>query len=172
MGSIDGKKFVELLAASAPSAGHCNVMGTALSMNCLAEAMGMALPGTAAIPAPYRERGQDCPCGGPPHRGDGARGFAAIADHHAGSIAECDPREYRAGWQHQLPSASAGRRASRRRGFADQGLGDGRLRTAAAGESAACGRQSRRGFLSRGRAARRSCKSSCAMVSSTAAHSR
>jgi dihydroxy-acid dehydratase len=57
-GTIDGKKFVELLAASAPSAGHCNVMGTALSMNCLAEAMGMALPGTAAIPAPYRERGQ------------------------------------------------------------------------------------------------------------------
>ena len=49
---------MDLLAASAPSAGHCNVMGTALSMNCLAEAMGMALPGTAAIPAPYRERGQ------------------------------------------------------------------------------------------------------------------
>jgi dihydroxyacid dehydratase/phosphogluconate dehydratase len=57
-GEIDGRKFTELLMASAPSAGHCNVMGTALSMNCLAEAMGMALPGSASIPAPYRERGQ------------------------------------------------------------------------------------------------------------------
>jgi dihydroxy-acid dehydratase len=57
-GLIDQEKFTALLAASAPSAGHCNVMGTALSMNCLAEAMGMALPGSAAIPAPYRERGQ------------------------------------------------------------------------------------------------------------------
>src|SRR5690606_27380129 len=46
-GEIDERGFMELLAASAPSAGHCNVMGTALSMNCLAEAMGMALPGTA-----------------------------------------------------------------------------------------------------------------------------
>jgi len=57
-GEIDGRKFTELLMGSAPSAGHCNVMGTALSMNCLAEAMGMALPGSASIPAPYRERGQ------------------------------------------------------------------------------------------------------------------
>jgi len=57
-GEIDGRTFTELLMASAPSAGHCNVMGTALSMNCLAEAMGMALPGSASIPAPYRERGQ------------------------------------------------------------------------------------------------------------------
>ncbi len=57
-GTIDERRFMEMLAASAPSVGHCNVMGTALSMNCLAEAMGMALPGTAQIPAPYRERGQ------------------------------------------------------------------------------------------------------------------
>lgn len=57
-GEIDEHGFLELLAASAPSAGHCNVMGTALSMNCLAEAMGMALPGTATIPAPYHARGQ------------------------------------------------------------------------------------------------------------------
>jgi dihydroxyacid dehydratase/phosphogluconate dehydratase len=57
-GEIDQKKFMDMLAASSPSAGHCNVMGTALSMNCLAEAMGMALPGSASIPAPYRERGQ------------------------------------------------------------------------------------------------------------------
>lgn len=57
-GEIDGRRFTELLMASSPSAGHCNVMGTALSMNCLAEALGMALPGSASIPAPYRERGQ------------------------------------------------------------------------------------------------------------------
>jgi len=57
-GEIDARTFMELLMGSAPSAGHCNVMGTALSMNCLAEAMGMALPGSASIPAAYRERGQ------------------------------------------------------------------------------------------------------------------
>lgn len=57
-GEIDEHKFMELLAASSPSVGHCNVMGTALSMNCIAEAIGMALPGSASIPAPYRERGQ------------------------------------------------------------------------------------------------------------------
>jgi dihydroxyacid dehydratase/phosphogluconate dehydratase len=57
-GEIDDRGFMELLAASAPSAGHCNVMGTALSMNCLAEALGMALPGTATIPATYHARGQ------------------------------------------------------------------------------------------------------------------
>jgi xylonate dehydratase len=57
-GKIDEEQFMNLLAASAPSAGHCNVMGTALSMNCLAETMGMALPGSASIPAPWRERGQ------------------------------------------------------------------------------------------------------------------
>jgi dihydroxy-acid dehydratase len=57
-GEIDEAKFVHLIADGASSVGHCNVMGTALSMNCLAEAMGMALPGSASIPAPYRERGQ------------------------------------------------------------------------------------------------------------------
>jgi xylonate dehydratase len=57
-GEIDYEGFMQLAAASAPSAGHCNTMGTALSMNCLAEALGMSLPGSAAIPAPYRERAQ------------------------------------------------------------------------------------------------------------------
>jgi dihydroxy-acid dehydratase len=49
---------MERVCASAPSVGHCNTMGTALSMNCLAEALGMSLPGCGAIPAPYRERAQ------------------------------------------------------------------------------------------------------------------
>ena len=57
-GEIDYEAFIEMVAASAPSLGHCNTMGTALSMNSLAEALGMSLPGCASIPAPYRERGQ------------------------------------------------------------------------------------------------------------------
>jgi len=57
-GEIDYEGFMEMVAASAPSVGHCNTMGTASSMNVLAEALGMSLPGCAAIPAPYRERGQ------------------------------------------------------------------------------------------------------------------
>ena len=57
-GRIDDQEFLEIAAASAPSAGHCNTMGTASTMNALAEALGMSLPGCAAIPAPYRERGQ------------------------------------------------------------------------------------------------------------------
>ena len=58
-GEIDYKGFVELVASSAPSTGYCNTMGTATTMNSLAEALGMALPGSAAIPAPYRDR-QEC----------------------------------------------------------------------------------------------------------------
>lgn len=57
-GKIDYEEFIEVAAASAPSDGYCNTMGTASTMNCLAEALGMSLPGNAAIPAPYRERGQ------------------------------------------------------------------------------------------------------------------
>ena len=55
-GEIDYKQFLALVGSSAPSAGHCNTMGTASTMNCLAEALGMSLPGCAAIPAPYRDR--------------------------------------------------------------------------------------------------------------------
>jgi dihydroxy-acid dehydratase len=57
-GEIDGEKFLDIAAASAPSAGHCNTMGTESTMNALAEVLGMSLTGCAAIPAPYRERGQ------------------------------------------------------------------------------------------------------------------
>jgi dihydroxy-acid dehydratase len=57
-GLIDYKEFLDIVAASAPSIGHCNTMGTASTMNALAEALGMSLPGCAAIPAPYRERAQ------------------------------------------------------------------------------------------------------------------
>ncbi|MBV8448386.1 MAG: dihydroxy-acid dehydratase, partial [Hyphomicrobiales bacterium] len=57
-GKIDFNEMLEAVADSAPSVGHCNTMGTASTMNSLAEALGMSLPGCAAIPAPYRERGQ------------------------------------------------------------------------------------------------------------------
>jgi dihydroxy-acid dehydratase len=55
-GKIDYNEFIDIAASSAPSIGHCNTMGTASTMNAMAEALGMSLPGCAAIPAPYRER--------------------------------------------------------------------------------------------------------------------
>ena len=57
-GELDQEGFIDLVATSAPSVGYCNTMGTASTMNALAEALGMSLPGSAAIPAPYRERPQ------------------------------------------------------------------------------------------------------------------
>lgn len=57
-GEINYDGFMNIATAAAPSLGHCNTMGTALSMNSLAECLGMSLPGCASIPAPYRERGQ------------------------------------------------------------------------------------------------------------------
>jgi dihydroxy-acid dehydratase len=57
-GRINYDEFIDMVTASAPSVGHCNTMGTASSMNAMAESLGMSLPGCSAIPAPYRERGQ------------------------------------------------------------------------------------------------------------------
>lgn len=57
-GEIDYPQFIELVSSSAPSPGFCNTMGTATTMNCLAEALGMQLPGSAVIPAPYRDRAE------------------------------------------------------------------------------------------------------------------
>src|SRR3569623_1145641 len=57
-GKITYEEFIEIVTSSAPSVGHCNTMGTASTMNALAEALGMSLPGCAAIPAPYKERAQ------------------------------------------------------------------------------------------------------------------
>ena len=66
-GKIDYEQFMEIVTSSAPSIGHCNTMGTASTMNALAEALGMSLPGCAAIPAPHRERGPDRLRNGPTH---------------------------------------------------------------------------------------------------------
>src|SRR4051812_48878187 len=57
-GEIDEEEFLRRATSSAPSPGHCNTMGTASTMNAISEALGMSLPGNAAIPAPYRERAQ------------------------------------------------------------------------------------------------------------------
>lgn len=57
-GEITEEEFIEIAASSAPSLGHCNTMGTASTMNAVAEVLGLSLPGCSAIPAPYRERGQ------------------------------------------------------------------------------------------------------------------
>ena len=57
-GKIEYSEFIDIVTSSAPSVGHCNSMGTASTMNALAEALGMSMPGCAAIPAPYRERAQ------------------------------------------------------------------------------------------------------------------
>ncbi|MES1985852.1 MAG: IlvD/Edd family dehydratase [Pseudomonadota bacterium] len=57
-GEIDDAGFIKLVASSAPSTGYCNTMGTASTMNSLAEALGMMLPGSAVIPAPYRDRAE------------------------------------------------------------------------------------------------------------------
>ncbi|KAL2754882.1 hypothetical protein ACRALDRAFT_2107642 [Sodiomyces alcalophilus JCM 7366] len=57
-GQIDADELTDMVTSGTPSPGHCNTMGTASTMNALAEALGMALPGSAAIPAPYRERSQ------------------------------------------------------------------------------------------------------------------
>ena len=57
-GEINYEEFMDMVASSSPSAGHCNTMGTASSMNSVAEALGMSLPGGAVIPAPYKEREQ------------------------------------------------------------------------------------------------------------------
>ena len=63
-GRIDYEEFMDIVTSSAPSDGHCNTMGTASTMNSLAEALGMSLTGNANIPAPYRERGQMAYCTG------------------------------------------------------------------------------------------------------------
>ncbi|KAI7632340.1 hypothetical protein KC319_g16232, partial [Hortaea werneckii] len=55
-GELDDEGVVDVITKATPSAGHCNTMGTASTMNALAEALGMALPGSAAVPAPYKER--------------------------------------------------------------------------------------------------------------------
>jgi dihydroxy-acid dehydratase len=122
-GKIDYNGFMELVASSSTSVGHCNTMGTALSMNSLAEALGMSLPGCAAIPGPYRERGQ-------------------IA--HATGLRIVDMVRDRR--QHQLPAAHHRHRPPHGGGAADRGLGPARPRHPAAGRLPAGRALPRRGL--------------------------
>ena len=85
-GELDYRGFMELVASSAPSVGYCNTMGTASTMNSLAEALGMQLPGSASIPAPYRERGQMAYAHRPSHRGHGQGRPAPVQDPDQGSV--------------------------------------------------------------------------------------
>ena len=87
-GEISYEEFVELVASSAPSPGHCNTMGTASTMNSLAEALGMSLPGCAAPPAPHKERAQQAYETRQAHRRHGVGGPAALQDHDARSVRE------------------------------------------------------------------------------------
>ena len=92
-GEINYEQFVELVASSAPSPGHCNTMGTASTMNSLAEALGMSLPGCAAIPAPHKERAQIAYLDGQAHRRHGVGGPAALQDHDARGVRERHRRQ-------------------------------------------------------------------------------
>jgi dihydroxy-acid dehydratase len=91
-GEIDYDEFMEIVASSAPSVGYCNTMGTATTMNSLAEALGMQLPGSAAIPAPYRERGQIAYQTG--RRIVAMVGPETVRHHDAGGVRECDRRQF------------------------------------------------------------------------------
>ena len=92
-GEISYEEFVELVASSAPSPGHCNTMGTASTMNSLAEALGMSLPGCAAPPAPHKERAQTRLRDGQAHRRHGVGGPAALQDHDARGVRERHRRQ-------------------------------------------------------------------------------
>ena len=115
-GEIDEQEFLALAAASAPSLGHCNTMGTASTMNALAETLGLSLPGCAAIPAPYRERGQMAYATGRRIVADGVRGPAALEDPDSAGVPERDRGDGCDRRLDQRAAASRGDGAPRGRG--------------------------------------------------------
>jgi dihydroxyacid dehydratase/phosphogluconate dehydratase len=153
-GEIGYEEFMELACASSPSLGHCNTMGTASTMNALAEALGMTLPGAAAIPAPFRERME----------------MAYLTGRRIVGMVEEDlkPSDIltRAAFLNAIKvntaiggstNAPPHLQAIARHiwgGAARDGLADPRPRPAASGEPAAGGRIPRRKLLPRGRGAR------------------
>ncbi len=152
-GKIDYTEFLEIVASSAPSVGHCNTMGTASTMNALAEALGMSLPGCAAIPAPYRERGQIAY----------ETGVRAVEIVHE-DLKPSDILTRKAFENAIVANSAIGgstnapihiNAIARHVGVEldDRGLGDARLRRAAAGRHAAGRQISRRGLLPRRRPA-------------------
>ena len=126
-GRINQQEFVDIAAASAPSVGHCNTMGTASTMNALAEALGMSLPGCAAIPAPYKERAQIAYETGLRVGRDGVGGPEAVRhpdargvrEHHHGELGDrrldqrADPHQRdRAPHRRQARRSRTGRRSA------------------------------------------------------------
>ena len=154
-GKIDYEQFMEIVTSSAPSVGHCNTMGTASTMNALAEALGMSLPGCAAIPAPHRERGQIAYETGKRIVEHGLGGFEALRHSDARGAGELDRRQQRDRRLDQRADPHQRDRPPHRRQARHRGLGEGRPSRAAARQHAACGQISGRGVPSRGRRAGR-----------------
>ena len=152
-GEIDYEGFIELAATSAPSTGYCNTMGTATTMNSLAEALGMQLPGLRRDPGALSRAPADRLRDRQTDRGDGARGPASLEDHDA----RCVPQRHRRQLGHRRLDQRADphdrhRPPSRRRAAA-AGMADARPPRAVAGQSAAGRRLSGRGLSPRRRRA-------------------
>ncbi len=130
-GTIDDDGFIKLVTSSAPSTGYCNTMGTATTMNSLAEALGMMLPGSAAIPAPYRDRQEAAYRTGRRIVAMVDRGSEAVGHPDARRLPQCHRRELRDRRIDQRSGASGGPRSTHRDRSAAQGLGDGRASSAA-----------------------------------------
>ena len=154
-GEINAEEFIELVASSAPSAGHCNTMGTASTMNSLAEALGMSLPGGAAIPAPHKDRAVNAYEIGQAHRRDGVGRPPPVEDHDAGGLRERDRRQLGDRRLDERPDSFQRDRTAHRRATRQRRLGEDRLRHSAAGESPAGRRVPGRGISSRRRCAGR-----------------
>ena len=92
-GEIDYEQFMEIVTSSAPSVGHCNTMGTASTMNALAEALGMSLPGCAAIPGPAPRARPDRLRDRQAHRRHGVGGSEALRHSHPRGVRERDRRQ-------------------------------------------------------------------------------
>ncbi len=171
-GEIDMPEYFELVASSAPSPGFCNTMGTATTMNSLAEALGMMLPGCAAIPAPHKERGQIAYLTGQAHRGDGEGGSEALADHDARGVRERHRHQLRDRRLHQCADPSERHRRASRYPAHQRRLGADRARHPAAPRPAAGGALPWRGLSPRRRRAvrRRRASGSRSPSASAGAH--
>ena len=138
-GEINAREFTELIASSGPSAGHCNTMGTATTLNSLAEALGMSLPGCAAIPAPHRDRQEMAYL-------TGKRSVEIVWEDLRPSqvltraaFEERDRRQFCDRRLDECADPAECDRTPHRRRARQRRLGAHRLRRAAAGQHAACG---------------------------------
>ena len=153
MGQIDEETFYETALASAPSAGHCNTMGTASTMNSLAEVLGLSLPGCADDPGALPRARPDGLPDGEAHRRDGQRGPAPIEDSDPPVLPERHRRNHGHRRLDQRPAAHHGHGAPRRRRTRALRLG-ARIRRAAARQHAASRRVPGRAVPPSGRSTR------------------